>query len=276
MKLAQIYYQERLCLAEVIGEELALLDTEGSMIEIMKNDHFPKKIDNSLIPMHSVSFLPPVLVPSKIIAIGLNYMDHAAEGKVEIPETPLVFSKFSSSLTGHKHSICWNQSITKQVDYEAELAVIIGKAVSNCPAQKVNEAIFGYTCANDVSARDLQFGDGQWVRGKSLDTFCPLGPWVVLKEDIEDPQSLDIQCRVNGQIMQESNTEKMIFPIPELISFLSHHFILYPGDIILTGTPEGVGAFRNPPVYLKHGDIVDVEIESIGCLSNSTVIKSFE
>jgi 2-keto-4-pentenoate hydratase/2-oxohepta-3-ene-1,7-dioic acid hydratase in catechol pathway len=276
MKIAQIYYQDRLSLAEVLGEYLALLDINGSMIELMSNDDYPKKIDDSLIPIDSAIFLPPVLMPSKIIAIGLNYMDHAAEGNVEIPKTPLIFTKFSNSLIGHKQKICWDQSITKQVDYEAELAVIIGKMIYNCPVQEANEAIWGYTCANDVSARDLQFGDGQWVRGKSLDTFCPLGPWVVLKDDIEFPQSLNIQCRVNGQIMQESNTEKMIFPIPELISFLSNHFTLYPGDVILTGTPDGVGAFRKPPIYLKHGDTVDVEIESIGCLSNSTVIKNFK
>jgi 2-keto-4-pentenoate hydratase/2-oxohepta-3-ene-1,7-dioic acid hydratase in catechol pathway len=274
MKLAQIYYQKRLFVVEVVGDELIPFDFTGDMIELIIRDHYPDKIENQFFPIHSAIFLPPVLRPSKIIAIGLNYMDHATEGNAEIPKTPLVFTKFQNSLTGHKQNVSWDQSITKQVDYEAELAVIIGKMAKNCSAQDANEVIWGYTCANDVSARDLQFGDGQWVRGKSLDTFCPLGPWIVQKADIDAPHSLDIQCRINGQIMQKSNTEKMIFPVPELISFLSNHFTLYPGDIILTGTPEGVGAFRNPPVYLKHGDTMEIEIQSIGCLSNTIEVKS--
>jgi len=274
MKLAQIFYQNRLCVAEVVGEELLPFNFDGYMIEIIQKDQYPDRIENLSIPIQSAAFFPPILNPSKILAIGLNYMDHASEGNVEIPKTPLVFSKFPSSLTAHKQYIRWETSITKKVDYEAELAVIIGKTVKNCPVNYANNYIWGYTCANDVSARDLQFGDGQWVRGKSLDTFCPLGPWVVLKDELESPNSLDIQCRVNGQIMQKSNTDKMIFSVPELVSFLSYHFTLYPGDIILTGTPEGVGAFRKPPFYLKDGDIVEVEIESIGCLSNPTVAKS--
>jgi 2-keto-4-pentenoate hydratase/2-oxohepta-3-ene-1,7-dioic acid hydratase in catechol pathway len=274
MKLAQIYYQKRLFVVEVVGDELIPFDFTGDMIELIIRDHYPDKIENQFFPIHSAIFLPPVLRPSKIIAIGLNYMDHATEGNAEIPKTPLVFTKFQNSLTGHKQNVSWDQSITKQVDYEAELAVIIGKMAKNCSAQEANEVIWGYTCANDVSARDLQFGDGQWVRGKSLDTFCPLGPWIVQKADIDAPHSLDIQCRINGQIMQKSNTEKMIFPVPELISFLSNHFTMYPGDIILTGTPEGVGAFRNPPVYLKHGDTMEIEIQSIGCLSNTIEVKS--
>jgi 2-keto-4-pentenoate hydratase/2-oxohepta-3-ene-1,7-dioic acid hydratase in catechol pathway len=274
MKLAQIYHQNRLYVAEVVGEKLLPLNHDGYMIELIQKEHFPDKVENLSIPIQSATFFPPILNPSKIIAIGLNYMDHASEGNVEIPKTPLVFTKFSSSLTAHKQCICWETSITKQVDYEAELAVIIGKRVNKCSVEKAHDYIWGYTCANDVSARDLQFGDGQWVRGKSLDTFCPLGPWVVLKDELESPNSLDIQCRVNGKIMQNSNTDKMIFSVFELVSFLSYHFTLYPGDVILTGTPEGVGAFRKPPYYLKDGDTIDVEIESIGCLSNTTVVKN--
>jgi 2-keto-4-pentenoate hydratase/2-oxohepta-3-ene-1,7-dioic acid hydratase in catechol pathway len=276
MKLAQIYYQKRLLVVEVVGEDLIPFNFNGDMIELILRDHYPDKIENQSISIHSAIFLPPVIRPSKIIAIGLNYMDHATEGNEEIPETPLVFTKFPNSLTGHKQNVCWDQAITKQVDYEAELAVIIGKMAQKCSVQEANEVIWGYTCANDVSARDLQFGDGQWVRGKSLDTFCPLGPWIVQNADIEAPHSLEIQCRVNGQIMQKSNTEKMIFTIPELISFLSNHFTLSPGDIILTGTPEGVGVFRKPPVFLNDGDTMEVEIESIGCLLNTTAVKSLK
>jgi len=274
MKFAQIYYQNRLFVTDVVDDGLIPFNYERDTISLMQEDTFPDKMENLVIPIDSAEFLPPILRPSKIIAIGLNYLDHAAEGKVEIPDTPLVFTKFSNSLVGHKQSIGWNQTITKQVDYEAELAVIIGKLAYNCSKEEANDVIWGYTCANDVSARDLQFGDGQWVRGKSLDTFCPLGPWIVLKEDIESPLSLNIQCRVNGQIMQQSNTEKMIFSVPELVSFLSKHFTLFPGDVILTGTPDGVGAFREPPLYLKHGDQIDVEIESIGCLSNLALVES--
>jgi 2-keto-4-pentenoate hydratase/2-oxohepta-3-ene-1,7-dioic acid hydratase in catechol pathway len=277
MKLAQIYHNNRLYITEVVGEELIPINYEHDTTCLIQEDQHRKKIERMkdfVIPIEEATFLPPVVRPSKIIAIGLNYLDHATEGNVEIPKTPLVFTKFSSSLVSHKRYIYWNQTITKQVDYEAELAVIIGKITQGCSVQDANDAIWGYTCANDVSARDLQFGDGQWVRGKSLDTFCPLGPWVVLKDEIESPLALDIQCRVNGQIMQQSNTNKMIFPVPELISFLSNHFTLFPGDIILTGTPDGVGAFRKPPVYLKHGDQVDVEIESIGCLSNIAFVES--
>jgi 2-keto-4-pentenoate hydratase/2-oxohepta-3-ene-1,7-dioic acid hydratase in catechol pathway len=272
MKLAQIYYQNRLYVAEVVDDDLIPFNFEGDMISLMREDHYPEKIESLLIPIHSATFLPPILRPSKIIAIGLNYLDHATEGSKEIPKTPLVFTKFSNSLTGHNQNICWDQSITNQVDYEAELAIIIGDMTKNCSVEKANEAIFGYTCANDISARDLQFGDGQWVRGKSLDTFCPLGPWISTKDTVS-PQALDIQCRVNGQIMQQSNTQKMIFSVHELVSFLSNHFTLFPGDVILTGTPDGVGAFRKPPVYLKHGDTVEVEIETIGCLSNTTIVN---
>ncbi len=154
------------------------------------------------------------------------------------------------------------------MDFEAELAVVIGKKIHGCHKTEVMEAVFGYTCANDVSARDLQFGDRQWVRGKSLDTFCPIGPWIVTPEEIPDPQSLDIRCWLNGKLMQDSNTRMMIFTLPELILFISDNFTLLPGDIILTGTPHGVGAFREPSVYMNDGDEIVVEIESIGRLVN--------
>jgi 2-keto-4-pentenoate hydratase/2-oxohepta-3-ene-1,7-dioic acid hydratase in catechol pathway len=154
------------------------------------------------------------------------------------------------------------------VDFEAELAVVIGQNARNCSQIDSEKIIFGYTCANDISARDLQFGDGQWVRGKSLDTFCPMGPYIVTRDEIPDPHSLNIQCRLNGSVMQDSNTREMIFSIPEIIHFCSRHFTLTAGDIILTGTPQGVGAFRSPPSYLKDGDEVEVEIQGIGRLKN--------
>ncbi len=213
--------------------------------------------------------LHPILAPSKIIAIGLNYRDHCEEQGLEPPEHPTVFAKFPSALLRPRGVIEWETSLTKQVDYEAELAVIIGRAARKVKASEAYYYVFGYTAANDVSARDLQFGDKQWVRGKSLDTFCPLGPWVVTQDEIGDPMNLGIRCLVNGEVRQESNTGNMIFDVPHLIEFLSQAFTLLPGDIILTGTPAGVGIFRDPPLLLQDGDTVTVEIEKIGALTNT-------
>ncbi|ETR71620.1 MAG: fumarylacetoacetate hydrolase family protein [Candidatus Magnetoglobus multicellularis str. Araruama] len=274
MKLAQIYYQEKVRLVKVRDDALILLDYNGSIVDLMKKNNLTGLMEQNSIPIESAFFLPPIMHASKVIAIGLNYMDHADECNMALPKEPLIFTKFSSSLNGHNHPIFWKESITQQVDFEAELAVIIGKTVYQCSKDQAYDAVFGYTCANDVSARDLQFGDGQWVRGKSLDTFCPLGPWMVSRDEIDNPHSLDIQCRVNGQIMQKSNTDQMIFSIPDLIVFLSNHFTLYPCDIILTGTPAGVGVFRKPQVFLKAGDTVEVEIENIGILSNKAVVSN--
>ena len=273
MKLVQFWDKNRICLGLVNGRGLMPIDFDGDMIDLIESGHRPG-YNNEIVSPESVKLAPPVIRPSKIIAIGLNYKDHAEESKGRIPEVPLVFAKFPNSLIGHDDYITWDTSISKKVDFEAELAVIIGKTLNNCPETEVREAIFGYTCANDVSARDLQFGDGQWVRGKSLDTFCPLGPWIVTSDEIADPHSLKIRCWLKGHLMQDSNTSLMIFRIPYLISFLSKHFTLIPGDIILTGTPNGVGAFRKPPIYMKDGDEVAVEIEKVGRLVN--VCRSIE
>ncbi|MBW1645413.1 MAG: fumarylacetoacetate hydrolase family protein, partial [Deltaproteobacteria bacterium] len=220
------------------------------------------------LPLDGLRLAPPVARPGKIIAIGLNYRDHAAEGKAEVPAAPLVFAKFPSSVVGPGEPIRWDLEVTRKVDFEAELAVVIGRRLGRCTRDEARAAIYGYTCANDVSARDLQFGDGQWVRGKSLDTFCPLGPWLVTRDEIADPQDLEISCRVNGRLMQNSNTSRMIFPVDYLVHYLARHFTLFPGDVILTGTPAGVGVFRQPSVYLQDGDLVAVEIAGIGRLVN--------
>jgi 2-keto-4-pentenoate hydratase/2-oxohepta-3-ene-1,7-dioic acid hydratase in catechol pathway len=224
------------------------------------------------IPLKEVHFAPSITRPSKIMAIGLNYFDHIQESKGQVPEIPLVFAKFPNSLIGHGEKIIWNNSVTKKVDFEAELAVIIGKETAHCKESDAMEMIFGYTCANDVSARDLQFSDKQWIRGKSLDTFCPLGPWIVTRDEVLNPHDLSVTCRLNGTIMQDSNTNQMIFKLPALISFLSNHFTLMPGDVILTGTPSGVGAFRDPSIYMKDGDEIIVEIGQIGQLVNTCQI----
>ncbi len=268
MKIAQFYDRERyIRLGLVEGNRLRPLDFAGDLVDFISSGQ-PALVKDEVVDLEAVSWAPAVSRPSKIIAIGLNYRDHAREGKAELPKTPLVFAKFPNSLAAHRQPVCWDAEVTKKVDFEAELAVIIGRRISCVSESEALGAVFGYTCANDVSARDLQFGDGQWVRGKSLDTFCPLGPWIVTADDIPDSQALDISCRVNGEIMQSSNTGQMIFSVAFLVSFLSRHFTLFPGDVILTGTPSGVGVFREPSVYLQDGDQVSVSIESIGTLVN--------
>ncbi|MBE7472698.1 MAG: fumarylacetoacetate hydrolase [Anaerolineae bacterium] len=210
----------------------------------------------------------PLTSPSKIMAIGRNYTEHAQESKSAIPERPLLFAKFPTTIIGPGAEVTWNPALSDKIDFEAELAVIIGKTARRVAEAEALDYVFGYTCANDVTARDLQKGDGQWVRGKSLDTFCPLGPWLVTANEVPDPQDLPIRCLVNGQTMQDSHTGKMIFSVAYLISYLSQAFTLLPGDILLTGTPDGVGAYREPPVFLKHGDVMAVEIDGVGRLVN--------
>lgn len=267
MKLAQFYDGKDLRVGIVRDGLLTPVHFEGDMQRLIEKAVSPFPTDQSM-ELKNVKLAAPVSRPSKIIALGLNYEDHAEESKGKIPEAPLIFAKFPNSLIGPRDEIVWNENVTKKVDYEAELAVVIGKKARKCSEEEAASAVFGYTCANDVSARDLQFGDGQWVRGKSLDTFCPLGPWIAAADEIPDPHDLKIRCVLNGRVMQDSHTGNMIFKIPFLIAFLSNHFTLYPGDVVLTGTPQGVGAFREPSVYMKHGDEVIVEIEKIGRLVN--------
>jgi 2-keto-4-pentenoate hydratase/2-oxohepta-3-ene-1,7-dioic acid hydratase in catechol pathway len=219
--------------------------------------------------LDAIEFLPAVY-PSKILAIGRNYAEHAAEGGADLPKAPLLFNKLSNALSAHEAPIVL-PSISTQVDFEAELAVIIGRT-----AKRVSEAdalghVFGYSLIDDVSARDLQFGDGQWTRGKSLDTFAPLGPFITTRDEIDDVQTLKIEGVLNGEVMQSSNTSRMIFKVAYLVSYLSQGITLRPGDVIASGTPDGVGIFRKPPVLLKPGDVFEVKIEKIGTLRNPVV-----
>jgi 2-keto-4-pentenoate hydratase/2-oxohepta-3-ene-1,7-dioic acid hydratase in catechol pathway len=218
-------------------------------------------------PLAEVRLAAPVL-PSKICAIGLNYLDHVLEGGRSIPKSPVLFAKLPSAVIGPGDAICWEPALSDKIDWEAELAVVIGRTARRVHAADAYDYVFGYTCVVDVSARDLQERDGQWTRAKSLDTFCPLGPWIVTRDEVPDPHSLPIRCTVNGEVVQRSNTDQLIFRIPELIEFLSRSFTLLPGDIILTGTPPGVGHYRKPPRYLQDGDTVAVEIDGIGALVN--------
>jgi 2-keto-4-pentenoate hydratase/2-oxohepta-3-ene-1,7-dioic acid hydratase in catechol pathway len=215
------------------------------------------------------SILPPV-DPCNILALGLNYRQHADETSVSYPEIPILFLKATTSVIGHLSPILLPQAGPANVDYEAELAVIIGKKVKNMSRSEAMGAILGYTCANDVSARDWQIEKQkkQWARGKSFDTFCPLGPYLVTRDEIPDPQNLRIRTVLNDKTVQDSNTYDMIFDVPAIISDLSKSMTLLPGTVILTGTPEGVGFTRQPPIYLHDGDIVTIEIESIGKLIN--------
>lgn len=221
-----------------------------------------------------MKWLAPV-VPSAILCIGLNYHDHAKETGSKIPRYPILFMKNPASLTNPGDPIVIPQSCMDpmEVDYEIELAVIIGKSTKNVPAEKALDYIFGYTVANDVSARRWQknAGGGQWIRGKSFDTFCPLGPALVTSDTINDPQNLALETIVNGKIMQKTNTSDMIFSVAEIIEYLSSGMTLLPGTVILTGTPSGVGFVQKPPAYLKPGDMVEMTIEQIGTLTNRVI-----
>jgi len=209
----------------------------------------------------------PIERPQKIICVGLNYRDHAEEQGVDAPEKPILFAKWPNTLIGPGDPIVL-PAISEQVDYEAELGVVIGSQVRNVSVENALEAVGGYVCVNDVSARDLQFADGQWVRGKSPDTFCPVGPRVVPAAEVPDPQALPIRAILNGEVMQESSTGNMIFGVAEIIAFASQAITLEPGDLIATGTPAGVGVFRKPPVFLQPGDEITIEIDGLGALTN--------
>lgn len=219
-----------------------------------------------------VKLLAP-LVPVNILALGINYKKHGDETGISYPEQPILFLKATSSIVGHEGPIALPAAGSDHVDYEAELAVIIGKRAKNIRPAQALDYIMGYTCANDVSARDWQFDKQkkQWARGKSFDTFCPLGPWIVTKDEIADPDNLGISAVLNGKIIQESTTAQMIFHIREIISNLSKSMTLLPGTVILTGTPDGVGFTREPPLFLKEGDTISVEIEKIGTLTNKVI-----
>lgn len=224
--------------------------------------------DRAIYASDSLETRSPVTDPEKIVAIGLNYSKHADEGGEDIPDVPLVFSKFNTSITGPGDPIEWDPDLTEAVDYEGELVAVIGEEARNVDEEEALEYVAGYTVGNDVSARDLQLSDEQWVRGKSLDTFAPMGPQFLTADEIDDVTDLDIWTEVNGERLQDSNTEHLIFPIRELIAFCSRSFTLKPGDVLFTGTPDGVGYFRDPQVLLADGDEVTVGVEGVGELTN--------
>ena len=242
------------------GEVVSYGVLEDNDIKIIEGDLFSVyTVTNRKVSIDSVELLAPCQ-PSKAVCIGLNYHDHASEMKLELPKNPLIFLKPSSSLT-HPGATIEYPSISNNLHYEAEMAIVIGKTARKVPPEKANDYIFGYTCANDVTARDIQMADGQWTRGKSFDTFLPLGPCIVT--DI-DPHNMDIKLYLNDEIKQSSNTCQLIFKVPEIIAYVSQVMTLYPGDVIITGTPSGVGP-------MNVGDTVAVELSGVGKLVNKVI-----
>ena len=220
------------------------------------------------IALSEVTLIAPVPRPGKVICIGLNYADHAAESGMEPPAAPLVFSKFTNNVVGQDAVVPMPLGESES-DYEAELAVVIGRRAWRIDESSAMDHVLGYACANDLSARAFQFADGQWQRGKSCEGFCPLGPFIATTDEIPDPHVLRIQLRLNGETVQDSNTNQLIFRVPQLVSYLSSFVTLEPGDVILTGTPPGVGFARKPPIRLKAGDRMEVEIDGLGVLKNA-------
>jgi 2-keto-4-pentenoate hydratase/2-oxohepta-3-ene-1,7-dioic acid hydratase in catechol pathway len=246
--------------------------TDKKQIRVIKGDIFGQfeVTDKTVELTGQVRILAPV-DPPLVIAAGLNYKSHADEGGLPYPDKPILFIKASGSVVGPDDNIVLPHMAPHEVDYEAELAVIVSKQAKNIPADRAREFILGYTCGNDLSARDCQMRiDRQWARAKSFDTFCPLGPCITT--DV-DPTNLDIRLTLNGKTMQHSNTGDLICPVDELFSFISYNMTLKPGTVIMTGTPSGVGCMRKPPVYLKPGDVVEVTIEGIGTLRNEVVLE---
>jgi 2-keto-4-pentenoate hydratase/2-oxohepta-3-ene-1,7-dioic acid hydratase in catechol pathway len=215
----------------------------------------------------------PIERPGKIVCVGLNYRDHAEEQGVAPPDNPILFAKWQTALIGPGEPIVLPPE-SRQVDFEAELGVVIGRRCRRVSVENALEVVRGYLCVNEVSARDLQFADGQWTRAKSIDTFCPVGPLLVVRDDVPDPQTLGIRCLLNREVMQDSTTANMIFTVAEIVAYASRTMTLEPGDLIATGTPAGVGIFREPPVLLKAGDEVTVEIDRLGALTNPVRAES--
>lgn len=246
----------------VLSNPEELVNVARYLNEIMGS----KRLEEVILPEKEVQVGLP-FKPRSILCVGRNYLEHAKEGGVKVPDRPMLFAKLQNCLVGPDEPILLPLD-SFEVDYEAELAVVIGRRCHRVTAEEALSYVAGYTCMNDVSARDFQRSDGQWLRAKSQDTFGPFGPYVVTRDEIPDPQTLSIRCWLNEQLVQDSNTREMVFSVRELIAFISRGLTLLPGDVISTGTPPGVGGARKPPLYLKDGDTVAVEIERIGRLCN--------
>jgi len=227
--------------------------------------------DNYCIPVSSVTFKAPIFDPEKVICIGMNYVDHCTEQNVPVPKEPIIFSKFASSITSPGDPILLYPGQTNELDFEVELVIVIGKTAKAISKERAMEYVIGYTVAHDVSARDWQLkkNGGQWLMGKTFDSYAPIGPAIVTTDELGDPHNLGIRCFLNGDSVQDSNTNQLVFKTEELIEWISRYITLKPGDLIFTGTPPGVGCFRKPQLFLKDGDEVRVEIDKIGSISNT-------
>jgi 2-keto-4-pentenoate hydratase/2-oxohepta-3-ene-1,7-dioic acid hydratase in catechol pathway len=268
MRIASVQLHDGPALAVDVDGDLRRLDFDLDLLSLVQGEIDPH--DLAVGDAIAGELVAP-LQPGKIVAIGLNYLDHIRESKLSQPEHPLVFAKFPSSVTGPNDPIVVDVALTTQVDWEVELGVVVGRRMRDVAAGSALDYVFGYTVGNDVSARDVQFSESQWTRGKSFDTFCPIGPVVVTPDEISDPQMLALRTRVNGEVMQDSSTSEMLFGVAELLAFCSRNFRLEPGDLLLTGTPWGCGYFMDPPRALDIGDVVECEVERIGVLRNTVV-----
>ena len=257
-------------MATPIGRALETVGVDPLRL-LFANRRSPRRAEaiGEPFPMGRVrKFYSPVTAPSKVVSVGANYRKHIAEIGLEVPPFPTSFAKYPSALIGHRDSIRYRRRDTKQVDYENELMIVMGRRARDVKARDALDHVFGYTVVNDVSARDHQFSGDQFSRSKSFDTFMPVGPWIVDTTDISDPQKLPIRTRVNGKEVQNNSTSDQIFSCAKIIEFLSRYMTLEPGDMITTGTPEGVGWGRKPQLFLKHGDVLETEIVGIGTLRN--------
>jgi acylpyruvate hydrolase len=248
-----------------VKDGIGLLEQQLAQLEKSSSGIQPFLFEASDVKLHA-----PITRPQKLIGIGLNYKDHVEELKGQTPKQPLLFGMYANAIIGPEDSVIL-PAMSKQVDYEAELGVVIGRRARQVSVEKAIDYVAGYTIINDVSARDLQFSDGQWVRAKSFDTFAPMGPYLVTPETLRDGDGLAIELRLNGNTMQKSNTRNLIFKVPDLVSYISKVMTLEVGDVIATGTPGGVGYGRNPQVFMKAGDVVEIELEGIGILRNRIV-----
>ncbi|MGW8745886.1 fumarylacetoacetate hydrolase family protein [Streptomyces sp. NPDC055794] len=277
MKISRIRHQGRVFAARVEGDTVhpVVAEDDRFMADAVRDliadgtAHDVLSADVPGVPLADVEVLSPLAAPQKIVCMGLNYADHIRETGLETPKVPLAFVKTAHCLTGPTADVRVPRGASEQLDWEAELAVVIGRTARDVTAERAMEHVFGYTVANDVSARDAQFSDGQWFRGKNFDDFCPLGPWLVSADDIPDPQALAISAKVNGATVQDSSTKEMIFGVAETVAYLSRYMTLHPGDVVATGTPHGVGMGRTPQLWLGDGDVVEVEVENVGRLRNT-------
>jgi 2-keto-4-pentenoate hydratase/2-oxohepta-3-ene-1,7-dioic acid hydratase in catechol pathway len=287
MKLLQFYHlldpNKTVHVGVLISEKTIIqLNIQGNMRDVIRSLSSSaigkKEIEQQIQharethELDTVKLLSPLTDPEKIICIGLNYYDHVIESKMEVPRKPVLFPKYNNCIVGDDDYVIIPEEV-HQCDYEVELAVVIRKTAKMVPLEEAMDYVFGYTVLNDVSARDIQLHEPQWTRGKTIDTFAPVGPWIVTADEIPNPHQLSISLTLNGNIMQQSNTKELIFNIPYLISFLSNTITLQPGDIISTGTPPGVGMGKKPQIWLKHGDITEATIEGIGTLRNRFISR---